>query len=286
MRHRLRFAPLVLAAVLAAGVTVAEPIGSHWELTPFGGFTMFDGKLRFPDSNLPLTDGLHVGARAGWYSKSWYGFEVAGGFTGTAEDVSGGRDYDWSHASGSFVLSPARGRWGNPYFFVGGGYTQAKPSAGPSNETGTIEFGGGINMWMTDGLGLRFEARDVSFKSLETAGATENLHNIVLGVGLTFALGATPRDTDVDGVPDKQDKCPGTPAGAKVDANGCPIDSDGDKVFDGLDQCEATPLGATVNAQGCPSDADGDGVLDGIDKCPGTVKGASVDSLGCSTKSQ
>ncbi len=281
MRHRLRFVPLVLAAVLAAGMAVAEPIGSHWELTPFGGFTMFDGKLRFPGSNVPLTDDLHVGARAGWYSKSWIGLEAAGGFTGTAEDVPGGRDYDWTHASGNLVLSPAKGRWGGPFLFVGGGWTQAKPSAGPTSETGTIEFGGGFKMWMTDAIGLRFEARDVSFKSLDNTVPSENLHNMILGVGLTFALGATPRDTDADGVPDKKDKCPGTPAGAKVDANGCPLDTDADKVFDGLDLCEGTPLGATVNATGCPSDADGDGVFDGIDACADTPKGATVDAKGC-----
>jgi hypothetical protein len=63
MRHRLRFAALALAAMSFAGLAAAEPIGSHWELTPFAGYTMFDGKLRFPGSNLPLTDNLNAGVR-------------------------------------------------------------------------------------------------------------------------------------------------------------------------------------------------------------------------------
>jgi len=281
MRHRLRFAPLVLAALLAAGVAVAEPLGSHWEFTPFGGITLFDGKLRFPGSNLPVTDDLHVGGRLAWQSRSWIGIEAAGGFSPTSEDIPGGRDFDWMHASGNLVLSPAKGRWGGPYLFVGGGWTQAKPSAGPKTETGTVEFGGGVKLWMTDAVGLRFEARDVSFKPLNNIGPPDHLHSIVLGAGLTFALGATPRDTDGDGVPDKKDKCPGTPMGARVDANGCPLDTDGDGVYDGIDQCEGTPKGATVDAKGCPSDTDGDGVLDGIDQCPGTPKGAVVDEKGC-----
>jgi hypothetical protein len=135
MRHRLRFASLALAAISFAGLAAAEPIGSHWELTPFAGFTMFDGKLRFPGSNLPLTDNLHVGARFAWQSKSWYGFEAAGGFTPTSEDVPAGRDFDWNHISGNLVISPARGRWGGPFAFVGGGITNAKPSAGRTSRT-------------------------------------------------------------------------------------------------------------------------------------------------------
>jgi OOP family OmpA-OmpF porin len=281
MRHRLRFVLPVLAALLVAGVTAAEPLGSHWELTPFFGYTIFDGKMRFPGSDLPVTDDLNVGGRVAWQSKSWIGLEGAGGFTATAEDQPNGRDYDWMHASGNLVLSPARGRWGGPFVFVGGGWTRSKPSAGPSTDTGTLEFGGGIKMWMTDNVGLRFEARDVSFKPLNTTAASEHMNTMILGAGVTFALGATPRDTDGDGVPDKKDKCPGTPKGAKVDANGCPLDSDGDGVFDGLDLCEGTPKGATVDVKGCPADADSDGVFDGIDTCPDTPRGATVDAKGC-----
>jgi OOP family OmpA-OmpF porin len=88
-------------------------------------------------------------------------------------------------------------------------------------------------------------------------------------------------DADVDGVVDRLDRCPGTPRGATVDLQGCPADSDGDGVFDGIDQCPDTPAGATVDLQGCPADSDGDGVFDGIDQCPDTIRGALVDSVGC-----
>lgn len=76
------------------------------------------------------------------------------------------------------------------------------------------------------------------------------------------------KDTDGDGVPDTNDQCPGTPAGVKVDANGCPVDSDGDKVPDHLDKCPGTPAGVKVDANGCPVDSDGDGIADHQDKCP------------------
>jgi outer membrane protein OmpA-like peptidoglycan-associated protein len=132
---------------------------------------------------------------------------------------------------------------------------------------------------MTDALGLRFEARNLMW--IRDQSAKDQYQNVMLGGGLTFAFGGTPRDTDGDGVPDKKDSCPDTPQGAKVDENGCPLDADGDKVFDGLDQCPNTPPGATVDAKGCPSDADGDGVFDGIDQCADTPKGATVDAKGC-----
>ena len=89
MPHRLRFVLLALAAMLAAGVAVAEPLGSHWEFTPFGGYTIFDGKMRFPGSNLPVTDDLHVGGRLAWQSPSWVALEAASGFSSTAEDIPG-----------------------------------------------------------------------------------------------------------------------------------------------------------------------------------------------------
>ena len=88
-------------------------------------------------------------------------------------------------------------------------------------------------------------------------------------------------DSDGDGVPDNLDKCPGTPKGVKVDANGCPLDSDGDGVADYKDKSPGTPKGVKVDASGCPLDADGDGVADYLDKCPDSPKGVTVNRVGC-----
>jgi OOP family OmpA-OmpF porin len=88
-------------------------------------------------------------------------------------------------------------------------------------------------------------------------------------------------DSDRDGVSDNLDKCPNTPAGRKVNAEGCELDGDGDGVVDGLDKCPNTPAGRKVNAQGCELDGDGDGVVDGLDKCPNTPAGRKVNAQGC-----
>lgn len=88
-------------------------------------------------------------------------------------------------------------------------------------------------------------------------------------------------DTDGDGVPDNRDRCPGTTAGSKVNAQGCELDADGDGVVDRLDRCPGTPAGAKVDSTGCELDSDGDGVRDRLDKCLGTKTGAKVDANGC-----
>jgi len=86
------------------------------------------------------------------------------------------------------------------------------------------------------------------------------------------------KDSDMDGVSDKKDKCPNTPAGVAVDKNGCPIDTDGDGVADYMDDCPT--IAGLTSLRGCP-DADGDGVADKDDKCPDTPKGVKVDAKGC-----
>lgn len=97
----------------------------------------------------------------------------------------------------------------------------------------------------------------------------------------TLCKAPLPADSDGDGVTDDKDKCPNTPKGRKVNAEGCELDSDGDGVVDGLDKCPNTPAGRKVDSNGCELDSDGDGVVDGLDKCPNTPAGRKVDASGC-----
>ncbi len=96
-----------------------------------------------------------------------------------------------------------------------------------------------------------------------------------------------PVDTDGDGVIDEKDKCPGTPAGTRVDIDGCAIDSDNDGIVDSRDKCPNTPAGVRVDASGCQFvveveiDSDSDGVIDKHDRCPDTPEGTRVNANGC-----
>ena len=89
----------------------------------------------------------------------------------------------------------------------------------------------------------------------------------------TLQVSAQEPDSDQDGVPDSQDRCPA--AYAPGTASGCP-DTDGDGVDDGSDQC---PNEAYFTPNGCQPDADGDGVPDVNDQCPGSP-GTSLNN-GC-----
>ena len=86
-----------------------------------------------------------------------------------------------------------------------------------------------------------------------------------------------PADSDGDGVPDRDDKCPNEP-GAR-DNGGCPdLDSDGDNVVDRLDKCP-NEVGPAAN-HGCPlADRDRDGVPDANDRCPD--KAGPIENQGC-----
>ena len=143
-------------------------------------------------------------------------------------------------------------KWFDPSIHVGGGHTWFGDAA-----QGTVNGGLGLAFWFTENVG-------VSFQSTYKHGFEDNRMNFPNHMqhfaGLTFKFGG--KDTDGDGIYDKDDACPDVP-GLK-EFNGCP-DTDGDGIQDSEDDC---PLEAgTVEMGGCP-DSDGDGVRDIDDACP------------------
>ena len=170
----------------------------------------------------------------------------------------------------------------SPYLHAGVGYLQIKPAgAVPKQDGAMFSTGAGFMLDMFDSnVALRGEWRH----RMDNVDNEENLSDNLFSLGLHIPFGAgTPKwvDSDGDGVENRSDNCPNTPAGAPVDAFGCELDSDGDGVKDSVDQCPDTPRGVAVDATGCPNDSDGDGVTDDKDQCPGTPAGEPVDANGC-----
>lgn len=187
---------------------------------------------------------------------------------------------DILHGEGNLTFFIAPSQRIVPLITAGGGAVQLKNDV-TSETKSAFNWGGGFLVRFNDQVGLRLDARYVGYKVANAEGTEGYRPHTEIFAGLNFGIGGTLKDTDHDGVPDRSDRCPGTPIGARVDLSGCPIDSDHDGVPDGIDQCDRTPAGARVDAKGCPSDADGDGVLDGIDTCPNTPAHAVVDAAGC-----
>ena len=140
-----------------------------------------------------------------------------------------------------------------PYLGVGGGYTWVDEIG-----AGTLNGTDGLTFWFSENIGITAQS---SYKhAFEDYLAKHFQHT----VGLAIKFGG--KDTDGDGIYDKDDACPDVPGLAAF--NGCP-DTDGDGIEDSKDDCPNEAGLAEFN--GCP-DTDGDGVADKDDKCP-TVPG-------------
>lgn len=186
-----------------------------------------------------------------------------------------------------------------PYLFGGAGLMS-------DNEVNGLNFNGGVGAKIPVSPNTSIYLEGAYLSGIDAVYHSENVNHDFWKVtaGLEFALGAA-KDSDGDGVSDKKDKCPGTPAGVKVDENGCPLDRDGDGIPDYKDDCPDEVGSAQFNGcpdrdgdgirdkdddcpdvaglakfNGCP-DTDEDGVIDSKDKCPNTPKGCAVDADGC-----
>lgn len=184
-------------------------------------------------------------------------------------------------------------KWLDPSLNIGGGYTFFGDAS-----AGTVNGGLGLTFWFTPQVGLSLQSTyKHSFDDNRVADLDVPTH-MQHFAGLTFKFGG--KDTDGDGIFDKDDACPEEPglkefqgcpdtdgdgiadkddacpneAGTK-ELNGCP-DTDGDGIIDSEDACPTEP--GTKIMKGCP-DADGDGVADKDDECP-TVAGPK-ENKGC-----
>lgn len=164
------------------------------------------------------------------------------------------------------------------------------------------------------GIGAKFAIKQNTALYFETGIATNTRPNVIGRIkdesiwkataGIEFSFGKV-KDGDLDGVPDRLDECPDTPAGVQVDEKGCPIDTDGDGVADYVDDCpevagpaslkgcpdkdgdgiadkddECPDVAGLAKLKGCP-DSDNDGIADKNDECPDTPEGYKVDDKGC-----
>lgn len=218
------------------------------------GFTIAPGfEYQMLDMDLPMDNPFLGSIGLGYKTSSPWGFELAYLMGSTETSTGVDVDLETYRLDAMYHFSDNEGV--QPYLLVGGG-KQAFEYGNWDIENDMVNVGGGLKVAINDALSLRSELRVINDLERE-------LTHYSVGLGLNFLLGgqsapvpvraAAPSDADGDGVVDAQDRCPGTPPGTRVDANGCEMitDTDGDGVVDASDQCPGTSAGAKVDEKGC-----------------------------------
>jgi len=299
---------LLVAGSLLAMSTVASAANKAetFSISPVIGGYLFDGKQH-------LKTNVIYGVRAGYNFTDAFGVEALFDYLHNNDSTLGPKPGISMFRYGAEMLYHFFPE--NKFVpYVAAGYAGVNfdgDNDGISNKRyretrGAFDYGVGAKYFLTDNFAIRGDVRHLIYKYDKTYNNLE----YTLGAYIPFGgaapavkpvaapapepapvaapvvvppppAPAAPLDSDGDGVIDALDKCPGTPAGVKVDKDGCPIDTDKDGVPDYLDKCPGTPLGVAVDKDGCPLDSDKDGVPDYLDKCPGTPLGVAVDKDGC-----
>jgi outer membrane protein OmpA-like peptidoglycan-associated protein len=296
---------VAVCAALASMTVIAQTEDKPWSIGLYGG--KVEAANDWGNKFFHVADGFYGAASltVGRYLNQhfdaelqalWGRYGIKGGdFYATDPDFKAGMGY--IDLSGKYKFIKDEEKLLHPYIFLSLG---ARAIYGldaealeyqttyEENEGFNFVLGGGIgcDLRLSESWGIRYFAK-YGYPFGGTADANDNriggkfndehlVHN--LGVFYNFSFN---NDKDGDGVPNKLDECPDTPAGVEVDAKGCPVDKDGDGIADYLDKCPGTPAGVTVDSLGCPIDTDGDGVADYLDECSDTPANVSVDEKGC-----
>lgn len=232
---RLAFSALLASAILNA-------TDYNYEISPMIGYN-------FP-SNQTLEDHAAFGAeflynRLGTAIKPELSILYS---DANYKNGAGDTDIFRTALNGVYELTPMNNF--TPFIKAGAGYETMSSHQFENHNSVFIDAGMGMKMGLTEQLALKLEAIDMV---KENRGQWDN--NLMFLAGLSYAFGpkaqaaapaievkkeepkpvvvaapiiaapvaAAPIDSDKDGVYDNNDKCPNTPAGFKVDSEGCPL---------------------------------------------------------------
>lgn len=141
-----------------------------------------------------------------------------------------------------------------PFIKVGAGYETMSYHQYDNHNSAFADAGAGVKIALLDQLAIKLEVIDMlKFNNFNWD------NNLLLMAGLNFAFGekvqpaapvVTPEAVAVP-VAQEEPKPKLTPVIA-APAVTCPIDSDKDGVFDPQDKCQDTPAGFKVDGDGCP----------------------------------
>jgi outer membrane protein OmpA-like peptidoglycan-associated protein/opacity protein-like surface antigen len=292
-RARAVLAVLVSASLVAvAGSAAAQgksgkKEGVQFEIGVSGGVHIFNKNLELGVADDPaLTSPQNAplfALRLGILPHPMFGIEAEGvGIPTKARDSGASAFIIGARGSLVYNIMPGEIAGGKfvPFVLAGAGIFNVASTDGngdyvsiKSDTDFAFHGGAGAKYYFTDIVHLRLDARALGVPNKDKQSYSADFE-FMAGIGFTLGGTAPPppppppliKDSDNDGIPDNQDKCP-TQAGPREN-DGCPDkDLDGDGIVDRKDKCpdKAGP----PEREGCPEeDKDKDGIADEKDKCP------------------
>ncbi len=215
----------------------------HWNIVP---------SVSYLQVSRYIGDGFTVGVAGSLNRISQIGDRVP---NGDLQYYSADGDVNYS------LKSLIKSEWIDPYVTVGAGYSWLESEdTGNNIGFGTANGGLGLRLWIAENF-------NVGIRSQYKHAFEEDRNRLFQHVA-TLGVAFGGKDTDGDGIYDKDDACPEVPG--LEEFNGCP-DSDGDGIEDSKDSCPN--VAGLAEFDGC-ADSDGDGIPDPKDACP-TVPGVA-----------
>ena len=234
---------LALLASLASINAQAEE-KSGFTIAPMVGYTMFEDGI---------DDDTHFGINLGYKFANPWAIELSyADASADLENAVGDVDFTRWTVDGLYHFDDGRPR---PYLSFGIGQGDYE-MPGASDDGLLVNLGLGVKWAIAENTAIRSELKAL------TSNDDIDAANFAIGVGIHHifaraaapvqAIAPAPVDSDNDGVLDENDRCPDTPAGARVNGRGCPLDTDRDGVFDYADQCPGTTnRRARIDEVGC-----------------------------------
>jgi len=255
-----------VSALATLGVQAAEPADA-WYVSPgVHGIWTDDFRLVDDDLGFNLAIGKAMSENFNLELDAWT----------SSFDGAGGNNLEMNSVGLNALAVFYRESRLSPYLLFGAGWLEKNYEISANESDLYVDTGVGllINLHRssdcTSGIALRADAR-ARHDFTDTSRGDDQLVDYMAGLGLHVFWGGPVCAREPEPLP------PAPPPPPPV-----PLDSDGDGVTDDKDRCPGTPAGARVDPAGCELDGDGDGVVDSKDKCPNTPKGDKVDADGCS----
>ncbi|MCG6538207.1 MAG: outer membrane beta-barrel domain-containing protein, partial [Syntrophales bacterium LBB04] len=261
---------MVVCVLLVVAASVgAENRANSFYFTPFMGGYLFDGSQSL--NSKPV-----YGLRFGYNFTENIGAEAAFDYVHTyftPDNLTNDFSTDFYQYRVDLLYHLLPNKRLDPFLAVGLGGASFNRDTFSSNNSGSFDYGAGVNYFFTDRMALRADIRHIIYNDTKTD------NNLEYGLGLSFFFGGAKQSPAlvIERQPMEEYKKPAAEAPAVVATPQVEKDSDNDGVVDSLDKCPGTPFGVKVDGDGCPLDSDKDGVPDYLDKCPNTPLGVKVD---------